>query len=147
MQKSELSEPSGDYLVPAFEDALVADSMRPGIFRCNPTAPLRTVARTMATNHIHSVVVARKAADGRPWGIISDIDLVRFAADADGLLAADVADRHVPTIASDRRLAEAATMMAEQRQTHLVVVDPQSGEPSGMLSALDVAGNLACALG
>jgi CBS domain-containing protein len=146
MSGTQMSELSGDYLMPAFEHAVVSDVMRPGLFTCHPSTPLRTVARTMAMNHVHSVVVSR--ADGRrPWGIISDLDLVRFAADAGELLASEVATRDVLTVDPGTPLADAAELMAKRRQTHLVVVDEASGEPTGVVSALDLAGNIAWALG
>jgi CBS domain-containing protein len=146
MPGSQMTELSGDYLMPAFEHAAVSDVMRPGLFTCHPSTPLRTVARTMAMNHVHSVVVWR--ADGRrPWGIVSDLDLVRLAADADELLASDAATRDVLTVRPETPLAEAAELMAKRRQTHLVVIDAEIGEPIGVVSALDIAGNIAWALG
>jgi CBS domain-containing protein len=42
-------------------------------------------------------------------------------------------------------LERAAQLMAEHDVTHLVVVQPHSGQPVGIVSALDVAGALAWA--
>jgi CBS domain-containing protein len=40
----------------------------------------------------------------------------------------------------DQSLHEAVRIMREHDLTHLLVVDPSSGRPSGVLSTLDVAG-------
>ena len=47
----------GGYLTPCFEHATVADAMRTGVMSCPHDVPATTVARMMATHHIHSVVV------------------------------------------------------------------------------------------
>jgi CBS domain-containing protein len=52
------TRPSHDsYLMPRLEHATVSDAMRPGIFSCEPDATLRDVARLMASEHVHGVVV------------------------------------------------------------------------------------------
>jgi CBS domain-containing protein len=43
------------------------------------------------------------------------------------------------TVSCDESLERAAQLMAEQRLSHLFVVEPQSGHFEGILSALDVA--------
>lgn len=128
---------------PAFEDASVVDAMRIGIINCHPTASLRDVARIMATYRIHSVVV-NEMEGGRPLGVISDVDLAVAA--ARGLhqsTAAELVPAEPVTVAADDSLRHAAHLMAEHEVSHLVVIQPQSGHPVGMLSALDVAGVLA----
>ena len=131
------------FTAPAFEDASVVDAMRIGIINCHPTASLRDVARIMATYRIHSVVV--NEMDGAsPLGVISDVDLA--AAVARGLLhitAAELARAEPLTVAADDSLKSAAQLMAEHELSHLVVIQPHTGHPVGMLSALDVAGVLA----
>jgi hypothetical protein len=74
----------GSYLTPCFEHATVADAMRTGVMSCPHDVPATTVARIMATHHIHSVVV--EAAHSDPvhgerlkWGVVSDMDLLRRA--------------------------------------------------------------------
>ena len=123
--------------------------MRAGMFSCGPETDLRTVARVMATNRVHSVVVVDRpqgyAGEGgsRLWGIVADSQLVRLAGEVDDRVAADAATSDVLTITPERPLAEAAGLMARSGQLHLVVVDPDSGHPIGMLSSLDVADALA----
>jgi CBS domain-containing protein len=49
----------------------------------------------------------------------------------------------VVTVAPGDSLTRAAQLMAENAVTHLVVVDPDSGRPQGILSTIDVARVLA----
>lgn len=141
----------GDFMTPAFEHAVVRDAMRAGVFTCPADMPLTAVARVMATRHIHTVVVTGVSLDGsghvgrRAWGVISDGDVVRAARDADRRIAGDVASLDVVTVTPDTSLAEAADAMTEHGITHLVVVDAHTAEPVGMLSGLDIAGNIAWA--
>jgi CBS domain-containing protein len=47
------------------------------------------------------------------------------------------------SVAADDSLERAAQLMAEHEVSHLVVIQPHSGPPVGVLSALDLAGVLA----
>lgn len=137
----------GSYLVPSFEKATVADVMHPGVVSCPPDFPAAVVARTMATNHIHAVVVEgvrRDAVHGEQlvWGVVSDMDLVRAArVGAERLTAADIAATEPVTVETSLPLEEAARLMEEHETAHVVVVD--RGRPVGVVSSLDVAGVLA----
>jgi CBS domain-containing protein len=132
------------YMTPRFEHARVSDAMRHGILTCPREAPLCAAARTMALHHVHCVVVTDPAS-GRLAGVVSDVDLV------DALLAPGGGDRPVgeivnanaTTISSDQPLATAAALMRNRSISHVVVVEPESGRPAGMLSTLDLAGLLA----
>jgi CBS domain-containing protein len=136
----------GSYLMPAFENASVADAMRPGVMSCPPDVPAISIARMMATRHIHAVVIERVQVDAvhgeHPvWGIVSDLDLARAAcAGAEDLTAGELAAEPV-TIEPTASLVEAARMMDEQATAHLIVVEDL--RPVGMLSTLDIAGALA----
>ena len=61
----------------------VADAMHAGAITCPPETPLRSVADLMATHRIHSVVVMGHGEEfgfeGRLWGVVSDLDLIRAA--------------------------------------------------------------------
>jgi CBS domain-containing protein len=120
--------------------------MRAGVLSCPPDTPLETVARMMASNHIHAVVVTTASEDGfsQPWGIVSDLDLAKAAADSvlDGT-AADLAVTEVLTIQPEESLVRAAQLMAEHEAAHLIVVDPVLGQPVGVISTLDLAGVVA----
>jgi CBS domain-containing protein len=137
----------GSYLIPAFERATVADVMRPGVMSCAPDAPLLTVAQTMATHHVHSVVVAGVTRDDAGgdhliWGLVSDLDIVRAAeAGIEGHTAADAARTEVVTVEPATPLSQAAALMDEHGTAHLIVVS--GGQPTGVISSLDLAGALA----
>ena len=137
----------GSYLMPSIEKATVADAMRPGVMSCEPDVPAVTVARMMATHHIHAVVVDGVHVDAvhgeqLVWGLVSDLDLARAAyAGADDLTAADLAATEPVTIEPFAPLVEAAKAMDEHGTAHLIVVD--RGRPMGIISTLDLAGALA----
>jgi CBS domain-containing protein len=44
-------------LYPSLGELRVADAMHPGLISCPPDAPLRTVARMMATYRVHTILV------------------------------------------------------------------------------------------
>ena len=128
---------------PSFEDATVLDAMRLGVITCPPDATLREIARVLATYRVHSVVISESDGD-RPWGIVSDIDLAAAAdKDLDRVTARDIWRSQLVTVQADQELGQAARLMAEHRVAHLVVVQPHSGQPVGVLSTLDLAGVLA----
>ena len=137
----------GSYLLPAFERAAVADVMRAGVMSCAPDAPLVNVAQTMATHHVHSVVVAGVTRDDSGtqhliWGLVSDMDIVRAAeAGLEGHTAADAARTEVVTVDPATSLAEAAALMDQHSTAHLIVTS--GGHPIGVISSLDIAGALA----
>jgi len=137
----------GSYLMPSFETATVADVMHPGVMSCPPTAPLVAVAQTMATHHVHSVVVGGIATDAvhgdhLVWGLISDMDLVRAAEiGLEGRTADDVAKTEAITVDPSTPLPTAARLMDVHGTSHLIVAS--GGAPVGVLSSLDIAGALA----
>ena len=151
MSSMDIGLAAGDYLTPEFSHATVADAMRHGVISCPPGMPLRAVARMMAHHHVHSVVVTGRQADRsghigeRPWGIVSDFDIVRAADSIDDLTAGEIAPADVPTVQPDTPLQEAARLMGERGIGHLVVVTALTGNPTGVISTLDIAGNLAWA--
>jgi CBS domain-containing protein len=131
------------FQAPAFENATVTDAMRLGLIACAPDASLREIARIMATYRVHSVVITEMEG-GRPWGIVSDVDLTAAAGkDLDDLTARDIWRTELVTIAADEPLTRAAELLADRGVTHLVVVQPHSGHPVGVVSTLDLAGVLA----
>ncbi|HEY7630098.1 MAG TPA: CBS domain-containing protein [Thermoleophilaceae bacterium] len=134
----------GSFLMPAFENARVYDAMRVGVFTCPKETSLKEVARMMATHHIHCVIVTElKGESGQPWGVISDLDLVRAGEGALERTAGEAAATELVTVAADETVERAAQLMGEHDISHLVVVQPQTGKPAGVLSTLDIAGVLA----
>src|SRR5690242_21768552 len=117
MASTSLQPARGSYLMPRYEDARVYDAMRLGIFTCPPETSLRDVARMMASYHVHCVVVTDMDPEGeseRPWGVVSDLDLVRASGpDATDRIAGDTAATELVTVAAADTLAHAAQLMIE----------------------------------
>jgi CBS domain-containing protein len=120
-----------------------------GLVSCPADAPLRTVARMMATHRVHALLVAarggEKLAGGSTWGIISDTELMR-AARTDRFAeqpARTIAASPVLSVTTGQPLADAVELMVESGVAHLLVVDPRTDRPIGVLSTLDVARALA----
>jgi CBS domain-containing protein len=136
----------GSYLMPALERATVADAMHPGIVSCEPDVPLSEVARLMATHHVHCLAVvgvSRQEPECGVWGIISDLDLLRAAIGDGEATARSLATEAVVSVDARTWLTDAARLMLQKGTSHLVVVEPDSQRPIGILSTLDVAGLLA----
>jgi CBS domain-containing protein len=147
MQTIAIQPLHGSFLMPSLEHATVADAMHPGILRCEPDARLTDVARMMATHHVHCIAVMAARDDSGEslvWGLISDLDLIRAAgaAGSDDTARA-LARQPIISVKPTMPLGEAAEVMADHGVTHLVVVDPGTLRPIGVLSSLDVAGVLA----
>jgi len=139
------SKIEGSYVSPSIEHAKVRDAMRPEVLTCPPDAPLREVARTMASEHVHSVIVS--GTGDREWGIVSDMDLMRAAReDIDERAASWAAVSEFLSVSPAETLERAVQLMIEHDVTHLVVVDPATARAVGVLSTLDVAGLLAWGL-
>ena len=140
----------GSYAAPSLGHALVSDAMRSEILTCPPDAPLRTVARMMAAEHVHCTVVSDGGKRGRgtaTWGIVTDMDLMRAAReDIDERTASWAAVSEFLSVSPDEPLERAVRMMVEHDVTHLIVVDPERDKAVGVLSTLDVAGILAWGL-
>jgi CBS domain-containing protein len=66
------------FLAPAFADATVVDAMRIGVVSCPADTPLQEAARILATYRIHCVVISDFDPE-RPWGVVTDLDLVAVA--------------------------------------------------------------------
>jgi CBS domain-containing protein len=121
-----------------FDDATVADAMHTGLITCAADATVAEVAQAMAQERIHCVVVAD--GDGRrPWAVVGDLDLMAALAAGGQDPAAALAATEVVTVFPATPLAEAARMMAEHQVSHLVVLDPATAHPIGVVSTLDVA--------
>lgn len=128
----------------ALADTRVEQVMGTLIVTCAPDTPLREAAEMMARHRIHSVVVfhgpGAEAEPGRPWGIVSDLDVVAAGlAGSEERPAGEAAASPVVTIRSDDTLERAAQLMVEYASPHLIAVDPEHGRPAGILSSLDIA--------
>jgi CBS domain-containing protein len=118
----------------------VGEVMTPGVLTCLPATPLRDVARMMVCHRVHAIVVFGTDDRLRPWGVVSDLDLIgAIGTEAN---AGTVAASPVVTVTPELALEHAATLMAENETTHLLVIS-DTGLPVGVISSLDVARALA----
>jgi CBS domain-containing protein len=104
------------------------------------------VAKLMAEKQIHCVVVSDYPDNGAEvWGVVSDLDLVA-AATVRGLEDQTAGGSAATTVMGVRpgdTLLRAGQLMTENAVSHLVVIDPKTGAPRGVVSTLDVAAALA----
>ena len=123
----------------------VRAAMQLGLFECAPDADVRAVARTLAEQAIHAVLVPGITSPAGPagrstWGIVSDVELMRgLQSGREETTAGALAITEVVSVLPSETLEHAAQLMADHATTHLVVVSPETGRPVGMLSTLDVA--------
>ena len=121
--------------------------MRAGIISCGPETDLTTVARMMATNHVHAVVVSGiepmpNGGEHLTWGLVTALDLVTAAMPGTGTPeAGEIASTEIVTVDAKEPLPGAVQLMIEHQLSHLLVV--AGARPIGILSTLDVAGCLA----
>lgn len=116
----------------------VGDCMHHGIHSCSGDAPLGEVAGLMAKHRVHAIAVTN--GDGqRIAAIVSDLDVVAAAASGREPTALEVAATEPLSVSAGEPVQHAAQLMVEHGLSHLVVVDPASGYPIGILSSLDVA--------
>jgi CBS domain-containing protein len=132
----------GSHRIPSFEHAEVRDALRLGVITCLPDTSMEAVARIMVTNHVHAVIVAGLGGV-RPWGVVTDRDVLAAATEAPDTLAGSCATSEFVTVAPGERLDAAAQLMQQHDVSHLMVVDRAGDVPIGVLSTLDIAGIVA----
>jgi CBS domain-containing protein len=121
------------------ETYTVLNALQLGLVERPANADVRSLAQAMAEHTVHSVVV-RDIQRPRSWGIVSDLDLMAaMRPELEGATAGQLAASDPVVVAASETLGRAAQLMAEHQTAHLVVVDPVSDEPVGILSSLDVA--------
>jgi CBS domain-containing protein len=139
---------NGSYLMPSLEHATVADAMHPGVVSCQRDTSLTDVARLMAAHHVHCIAVMDVSDQDPPeqfvWGIVTDFDLLE-AGLREGEEPTAEAAAHQPTVhvESTMALRDVAQRMLHSGMAHVIVVEPRSRRPAGVLSTLDIAGILA----
>ena len=120
--------------------------MHEGVITCDRDTLLTEVARTMARESVHCVVVDTGGGESTPlWGIVSDLDLVAAATvrDLAEQTAGGSAASPIVLVTPVESLERAAQLMTEHATTHLLVVEAQGLTPVGVLSTLDIASALA----
>jgi CBS domain-containing protein len=135
------------YAPAATERISVAEAMHPGVVTCPPHVSLAVVARIMAAHRIHAVVVTAPCTELSPpvvMGIVTDLDVVSALAERSlhHRTAGDAATNGgapPPSVVPNDDVEHAVALMREDRTTHVVVVDPCTARPVGIVSSLDVA--------
>jgi CBS domain-containing protein len=125
------------------DSATVEDVMHQGAFTCFFETSLATVARVMAAHRVHCVVGFGDATSGDTgvWGLVTDRDVVAAAAtDHEHRTAGTSTASEAVTIGPREPLRRAAEVMTERGLSHLLVVEPGSDRPIGVVSTLDIAG-------
>jgi CBS domain-containing protein len=121
----------------------VAEIMNSEIISCDPATPIPAVAKMMASRGVHEVFVLE---DGKPIGLISDVDLLAgewLATDSAGLAAMramparDLMSSPIETVDEDETVESAVARMTELRIARLLVRDQQD-HAAGVLSVMDV---------
>jgi CBS domain-containing protein len=77
---------------------------------------------------------------GRPFGVASELDVASAIASGQEPTALEMAGTEALAISAGESLDRAAQLMSEHSVSHLVVLDAAGGRPSGIISALDLAG-------
>ena len=124
----------------ASERLRVEQAMHAGVISCGRETPLSDVAQLMAQNRVHASV-GLEGEDDDLGGVVSHPDLAAAAGVRELREQSAGASAATPALMVSPResLRRAAQMMTEHATAHLVVVDPDSGRPVGVLSTLDVA--------
>jgi CBS domain-containing protein len=120
----------------------VGDVMHQAVIGVPPETPVSTVAELMATQRLHAVAVVRPGQHGE-WKIVSSLDLVAAATAGSDPAIEDIPAREALTVSAEESVQHAAGLMAGHGQSHLIVTDPASGHPAGVLSTLDVVATIA----
>jgi CBS domain-containing protein len=123
----------------------VADVMSDAFLTCRSQTPVVSVARAMTSAGWRSVLVVD--AYGKPLGVVSGLDLLRFC-DFESLCEeVTVADVMHPalTIHLTATLQEAANKLIENHHHRLIVVDPNQPDtiPLGIISSFDIVAEMA----
>jgi CBS domain-containing protein len=115
----------------------IGDAMRPGVVSCRPEEDLASVAATMAGHGIHAIIL--EPLTSRNPRIVTDLELVRaMLKRPDGSCAGEIARDSAATLPSDASLDQAVAKLAELYVAHVLVTDPASGAPCGVISSFDL---------
>jgi len=108
--------------------------------------PLVRAERLMRESGVSGLPVVD--GEGKLVGVLSQPDLMRVAGESGneawhGLSVTSTMTTPGLTVAADAALAEAAARMEEHRVHRLVVVEPEGGQPIGILSTTDLVRSIA----
>ena len=122
---------------PDLTSLTVRQVMSTSLVTCHPDTPARDVAGMMATLGVHAVPIESDSSARR---IVTARELAQVASSAaehTALTAHDVSVDAVE-VSAEESLPTAAARMLERKVSHLVVVDPASGEAVGVVSDADI---------
>lgn len=108
----------------------MADVIHPGVLTCHSGSTLRDVARTMTAHGVHTVAI---------WGDEGEDSIGFRGTVSDPRPAVGAARTDVHTVRAGAPVSEGARLMADERTTHVIVLDDERDRIVGALSALDVA--------
>jgi CBS domain-containing protein len=127
---------------------LVRDLMHTGLITCKPNATLGQVAVLLNQHHVHALIVTDR--DGRPNGILSDLDLMAgewLSQDTESLkvmrnlTASDLMTHPVDTVEVNVAITEAVKLLTEKNVSRLLVTE--NGKPVGIISLSDFIASIA----
>jgi CBS domain-containing protein len=119
-----------------------------GLITCKADATLGQVAVLLDQHQVHALIVTDR--DGRPIGILSDLDLMAgewLSSDEEslkvmrGLTASDLMTQPVDTVEANVPLSEAVKQLIGKHVSRLLVTD--KGKPAGIISLSDFIASLA----
>lgn len=123
----------------------VADVMSDAFLTCRDQTPVVSAARAMTSSGWRSVLVVD--AYGKPLGVVSGLDLLRFCDFEGACEEITVADVMHPalTIHITATLQEAANKLIENHHHRLIVIDPAQPDsvPLGIISSFDIVAEMA----
>ena len=91
----------------------------------------------MAGHHIHSLVIS--LGDPARWALVTDVDIAHAAIGRPDATASDLAGP-ATGIRGEATLIRAIALMRQRCTSQLIVAETESGEPTGVISALGIAG-------
>jgi predicted transcriptional regulator len=123
----------------------VADVMSDAFLTCRGETPVVSAARAMTSSGWRSVLVVD--AYGKPLGVVSGFDLLRFCdfeSDCGEVTVAEVMHPAL-TIHMTATLQEAANKLIQNHHHRLIVVDPAQPDsvPLGIISSFDIVAEMA----
>lgn len=127
---------------------LVRDLMHAGLITCKPNATLGQVAVLLNQHLVHALIVSDR--DGRPIGIISDLDLMAgewLSSDVENLkvmrslTASDLMTQPIDTVEANVPISDAVNLLMKKSVSRLLVTE--NGKPAGVISLSDFVASLA----
>ena len=127
--------------IPALAGLTVGDVMGTGFASCFPDDDLATVASRLVRDGVHAAVLT-PLYRGTPR-IVTDVDLIRAALSGTGQeVASDITRGPAVSLPRDAPAADAVAVMAERYARRLLVIDPGTRVPIGLVSGLDLVAPL-----